>query len=635
MFVQVIPEQKSGRKLIVFVEGYRDGGKVRQRQVRRIGYLDEFEHLYADPLAHFKDVARKETADKKEKAEPVVIELPAEALLPFDVDTGAYDRVGNIGYAAISKIFHELGIPGFIDSRRKYLKLGYNLTAVMKLLVYERILHPDSKRAAWFGKGRYFDRMDFDLNAVYRSLSIFNTYRDDLLVHLHTVMVERFQRDTTLLFYDVTNYYFEIGDEDGFRMRGVSKEHRPLPIVQMGLFMDDRGFPVSYELYAGNTSDCKTFPPMSRKVREKLHVSHVIFVADKGMMSGTNIAGIITSHNGYVFSRSVRKAKDGVKDFVRDRSGYVRFDGKGRQIKATDAETEASFMYKVSNGVADLNVDDGDGGKRKVRGIGQYQVIFWSRKYAQRAKLERARAVEGAVSASHAGSKDVIDNNHGKNKYLKTVIRDPKTGKAMEKYDAQVRFDHGKLDEDESLDGYYMVETNVVGWRPLLDAKGRETEGFEGDFGKKSRWLEKEGQYQLNRRVGPLDIIDMYRGLWKIEESFRVTKSEIRARPVYVSRQDRIQAHFLTCFISLLIVRILEEKLGHGYSGERIMESLRRANVAQLDERHFLTLYYDRVLQGLKERLGIEFGRNVYTRQAIRKMLGDSKKAGDPAQEGL
>jgi len=633
MFVQVIPEKKTGRRLIVFVEGYREGGKVRQRTVRRIGYVDEFEHLYADPLVHFKAAAKKETAEMKEKAKPVMIELSPEARLPFHEDTGAYDCVSSIGYAAISKILYELGIPKFVDSRRKNLNISYNLTAVTKLLVYERILHPDSKRAAWFNKGRYFEKMDFDLNAVYRSLSILNKYRDDLLVHLHLAMVDRFQRKATLLFYDTTNYYFEIEDEDTLRMKGVSKEHRPLPLVQMGLFMDSNGFPVTYDLFPGNTNDGKTFTPMSQKVRDKLGMVHIIFIADSAMMSGSNVADIILNHNGYIFSKSIRNADKDMKNFARTPEGYVRFDDKGNKIGEKDTLTEVSFMYKTSNGVTDLNVKDVNGKKKKVDGIGQYEIVFWSRKYEQRAKLDRAKSVERALAASHTKSKDVLDNNHGKNKYLKTLIKDPETGKATDKYDAQVQFDFAKLEEDESLDGYYILETNVVGWKPILDVKGKETGKFEGDFGKENRWLAKEGQFQLNRMVEPTDIIEMYRGLWKIEESFRITKSELHARPVYVSREDRIQAHFLTCFISLLIVRILEHKLGGEHSNEQMLESLRRANVAKLDGRHFMTLYYDSVLQKLKEKLGIGFGRNVYTKEDIRKMLGDSKKADPPKKE--
>ena len=249
--------------------------------------------------------------------------------------------------------------------------------------------------------------------------------------------------------------------------------------------------------------------------------------------------------------------------------------------------------------------------------MGQYQIIFWSRKYAQRAQLDRAAAVQRAILASHSSSKEGIENKHGKNKYLKTEVRDPRTGEVIENYRAQMKFDYTRLDEDESLDGYYIIETNVIGWRPELD---------EGDFGTESRWLKDEGLFQLNRVLTPHDIIDMYRGLWKIEQSFRITKSELHTRPVYVSRKDRIEAHFLTCFISLLIIRILEHETDHEFSSEAILRSLQKAQVAQLDSSHFLTLYYDQVLRKLKDRLGIEFGRNIYTKADIRSMMGKTKK---------
>jgi len=261
MFVQVIPEKKTGRRLIVFVEGYREGGKVRQRTVRKIGYVDEFEHLYADPISHFKAEAKRESLEMKQKAKPIMIELSADGLLPFNKDTGSYSIISSIGYAAISKILYELGIPRFIDSHRKNLNISYNLTAVTKLLVYERILHPDSKRAAWFNKGRYFEKMDFDLNAVYRSLSILNKYRDDLLVHLHLVMVDRFQRKATLLFYDTTNYYFEIEDEDKLRMKGVSKEHRPFPSFRWASSWTATGSPSPTTCSRGTPMTARPSPP--------------------------------------------------------------------------------------------------------------------------------------------------------------------------------------------------------------------------------------------------------------------------------------------------------------------------------------------------------------------------------------
>ncbi|MFA5468658.1 MAG: IS1634 family transposase [Sphaerochaetaceae bacterium] len=626
MFVKTLTEKKTGRTLIMIVEGYSEQGKVRHRMIERIGYVDEFTHLYADPVAHFKQIARQMTREQKERQKAVVVELMPEAILPFNKDTGRYSCVKNLGYAAISLIFHHLGIHQFFDDRRKYLDLSYNLTAVSKLLVYGRILTPESKRATWLSKESYFDKMDFDLNAVYRSLSIFPRWRDALLGHLHRKMVELYGRDSTLLFYDVTNYYFEIDDEDDFRRRGNSKENRRSPIIQMGLFMDDKGFPVTYDLFAGNTNEGTTFSPMSKSVREQLEMDHIIFVADKAMMSGNNVADVITNHNGYIFSKSVRGGTQELKDAVRDPRGYLEFDGGGRQIASYDRSTPVAFKYKVLDEVKETYVKDVEGNRRKVKGVGHYQIIYWSAKYAARAKVDRQYAIEKAVVASHSKSKDVIDNKHGKNKYLKTQVYDKQTKQRLEEYDAKVVFDFGKLEEDESLDGFYIIETNVTGLRVQTDARGRETEDFEPPFGKKSRWLEKEGMLQLNRVVTPLDIIGMYRGLWKIEQSFRITKSELDARPVYVSREDRIGSHFLTCFIALLIVRILEHEMEYEFSSEQIIKSLRAANVAQLNANTYLTLEYNEVLKKLKQVLGIEFGRKVYTQGEIRKMMAATKK---------
>ena len=626
MFVQTAPKNKYGRILMYYVEGYRENGKVKQRTIERIGFIDEFTHLYDDPIAHFKQVAKEMTKEKQERQKAVTVELMPEAILPFDADTQSYDCVKNIGHAAVSRIFHSLGIHKFLDDRRKYLDISYNLTAVVKLLVYERIIAPDSKRATWLGKNKYFDKMDFDLNAVYRSLSILPRYRDDLLQHLHQKMVELYHRDSTLLFYDVTNYYFEIDNEDSFRRKGVSKQHRKTPIVQMGLFMDDKGFPVTYDLFPGNTNDCITFTPMSETVRAQLEMDHIIFVADKGMMSGDNVAEVITHQNGYIFSKSVRGGTDLLKKTVRDSNGYLKFDARGNSIGETDTETSVSFMYKVLDEIKDTYVKDAEGKKKSVKGVGHYQIIYWSAKYAKRAKVDRQAAVEKAVAASHSQSKDVIDNNHGKNKYLKTQVFDKKTKEQLESYAAKIVFDFQKLEEDESLDGFYVIETNVMGLRPCVDARAQETGELEREFGQQSRWLKKEGMLQLNRLVRPLDIVDMYHGLWKIEQTFRVTKSELNARPIYVSREDRISSHFLTCFISLLIVRILEHELNHEYSSEQIITSLRKSNVVELNSTTFKTLYYDRTLQKLKDALDIDFGMNLYTRDAIRRMLAKTKK---------
>lgn len=626
MFVQTAPKNKDGRVLMYYAESYRENGKVKQRTIERIGFVDEFTHLYDDPIAHFKKIAKEKTKEMQEGIKPITVILEPEAILPFNEETCAYDCVKNIGYAAISQIFHLLGINQFIDDRRKYLECKYNLTNVMKLLVFERILAPDSKRATWLNKGQYFDKMDFSLNDIYHALSIYPDWQKDLLQQLHRKMVELYDRDSTLLFYDVTNYYFEIDNEDDFRKNGMAKDNKKTPIVQMGLFMDGMGFPVTYDLFEGNTNDCSTFVTMSEKARALLKMDHIIYVADKAMMSGENVAEVITKKNGYIFSKSVRGATQKLKNITRDPAGYLKFDCNGREIAPYDTTTSVAFMYKVFDEVKDTYVKDREGHRKSVRGVGHYQIIYWSAKYAERAKVDRQKAIEKAEVASHTKSKEVIDNNYGKNKYLKTQIYDKQTEKQLEEYSAKVVFDFEKLEEDVSLDGYYIIETNVTGLRARLDAKGRETDELEPSFNKKSRWLKEEGMLQLNKVVTPLDIIGMYRGLWKIEQTFRVTKSELEVRPVYVSRKDRINSHFLTCFIALLIVRILEHEVEYEFSSEKIINSLRKANVAELNSTTFKTLYYDKVLKALREKMGIDFGRNIYTRSAIRSMLAKTKR---------
>ncbi|HHU88111.1 MAG: IS1634 family transposase [Sphaerochaetaceae bacterium] len=626
MFVQTAPKNKDGRVLMYYAESYRENGKVKQRTIERIGFVDEFTHLYDDPIAHFKKIAKEKTKEMQDRIKPITVILEPEAILPFNEETCAYDCVKNIGYAAISQIFHLLGINQFIDDRRKYLECKYNLTNVMKLLVFERILAPDSKRATWLNKGQYFDKMDFSLNDIYHALSIYPDWQKDLLQQLHRKMVELYDRDSTLLFYDVTNYYFEIDNEDDFRKNGMAKDNKKTPIVQMGLFMDGMGFPVTYDLFEGNTNDCSTFVTMSEKARALLKMDHIIYVADKAMMSGENVAEVITKKNGYIFSKSVRGATQKLKNITRDPAGYLKFDCNGREIAPYDTTTSVAFMYKVFDEVKDTYVKDSEGHRKSVRGVGHYQIIYWSAKYAERAKVDRQKAIEKAEVASHTKSKEVIDNNYGKNKYLKTQIYDKQTEKQLKEYNAKVVFDFEKLEEDVSLDGYYIIETNVTGLRARLDAKGRETDELEPSFNKKSRWLKEEGMLQLNKVVTPLDIIGMYRGLWKIEQTFRVTKSELEVRPVYVSRKDRINSHFLTCFIALLIVRILEHEVEHEFSSEKIINSLRKANVAELNSTTFKTLYYDEVLKVLREKMGIDFGRNIYTRSAIRSMLAKTKR---------
>lgn len=615
MYLNKFQEKATGRIFLTYKESIRKNGRNATRTVESIGYLDELEKEHEDPIAHFKAEARRRTEEKKASSQKISVVFEGDALLPLDMD-GGFDRTRNLGSVFIMKLIHETGLENVFRRMQKRTRARSSIFEVMKLLVYQRILDPYSKKSDFEARGRYFEKMDFSLDDVYRSLSYMNDAKREILERTDMYARERLGRRTGFMFYDVTNYFFEIEDEDGFRMHGCGKEHRPLPIVQMGMFMDEAGLPVSYKLFKGNTNDCQTLLPSMSELRDEFGTGHMVVVADKGMYSGDNICRILLDHNGYVISGSVRKASEDVCRVVYDEDGYRRFDGKGRELAADADETLVSFKYKAWDYVDAMYVTDVDGNRKKLD-MNKRRIIYWSRKYARRAKVDRMAAVEKAVAKAGGRSTSKIDNRHGANRYLRTEIADG-GGNRIGEYDATTAFDFDRLAQDEKADGYYIIETNVRGMR-------------EGDvpFEGESRWVEEEGMLLLNRTVTDRDIIDMYRGLWRIEQNFRITKTGISARPVFLSRRDRIEAHFLTCFLSLFIVRAMQRKMEEKnvhHSCFRIIEELRKLQAADMDGTNFLLLHYSRLIQDLKDATGVDGIKNVMTRGELRKICGDAKK---------
>lgn len=597
MFLVQIPNKKSGRIFLQIAESYRENGKTRRRTITPLGYLDEFIDVFDDPITHFKEVAKRMTEEKK--AAQAVVPIPIMPAASLELDDQLEDpNRKNIGYAAISCIYHQLEIDYFLNNRRRYTNAKFNHNAIFKLLVFDRILFPSSKRGAWYHKDRFFEKMDFSLDDIYRALPFFAKYKDQYLAALHKRISKHYQRDTSVVYYDVTNYYFEIDKEDELRKKGVSKEHRPDPIVQMGLFTDEQGIPISYGLYPGNRNDCTTLPSMMGDLTYEFDIDHVIVVADKGMMSGNNVAQIRAERNGYVISYSVRGASKEFQKYVLDEQGYTNW-GEHARYKSRIYPRTIEFVTNAGDTV------------RQV--INERQIVFYSQKYADKAKRDRAKAVEKARKIAANPTLRSRAKMKGAAKYLNTVTYDT-DGQLVTGLKDDVVFDEKKLAEEEKLDGYYVIMTNVIGTTEA-------TVPFRG----KSRYL-KDGFFQLNRPVSDTDIIDMYKGLWKIEESFKVTKSTLQTRPVYLSREDHIDAHFLICFTALTILRILEHQLQGAYGAAQIAESLRKANGTYLEHGYYVFDYYDRILKELGNVLGLDFSKKYRTKADIRSMMGRTKK---------
>ena len=599
MYVVKLVEKRTGRTLLNYYEKQTVDNKTKAVFVERIGYLDEFTDLYEDPVAHFRKAAEGRASEAKVSVELSLRERFTDGELQGGPDGARKaDRTVNYGMLALSKLYHELDIHYFVNNRRRYTKASFNHNHVLQMLVYGRILFPSSKIGTWRQRGRLIGDMDFGEDDVYRSLPFLNKHRAALLRHLHRKVGELYGRDTTLMYYDVTNYYWESDEEDGLRRRGVSKEWRKTPIVQMGLLMDSAGLPVTYGLFAGNTNDCLTLSPMMGEVSEELgQESAVIYVADKGMMSGENRAEIIINRNGYVLSNTIRGTKitEATRRWMLGPAGYTDID-------------DGLSRYKSRIQPVWVTVEDRSTGRPVRVRINERQVAFWSHKYQQRARHERNRAIEKALAS---GS---VLNNHGANKYFAKEAFDPKTGEVFTQAKLTRYLDEEKIRADERLDGYYLICTNVVG-----------TEEGEPRFKGSSRFRD-DNMLQLNRPVTALDIIGMYRGLWKIEETFKITKSQLRARPVFVRKEEHIEAHFLTCFISFLLLSLLEKRLGEEVAASRLVESLRKAQLVEVKPDVYSSAYCDTVIKRIGKALTLDLTRKNYSKSGLRELAAATKR---------
>lgn len=569
MYLKKTP-QKNGRVFLSIVDGYRDKQKGYPRQVtiEKLGYLDELEKQYDDPIAYFTQRVQMLRKEKAERKAAFSFTIDPEEKISSDT---VYRK--NFGYMVLSKIYHELEINKFLISRQRSTKLEFNTNDIMKLLVFSRLLRPASKKKTFEGRSRYFEKENYSLDDVYRCLTFLNKQSTNLQLWLNDRIKQHYGRDTSLIYYDVTNYYFETDNMDDFKTKGVSKEHRPNPIVQMGLFTDSNSIPITYQLFSGNTNDCMTYRPNFSRIKKEYGLGRVVVVADKGMCTGDNIWYTLSAKDGYVFSLSVRGANKEMKDYVLKEEGY---EWLGNEYK------RKSRLYPRTIWVTS------NSGKKMKKVVHEKQVIFYSEKYDKRAKAERAAAIAKAQDLISNPGKYSKSTSYGAAGYIRGIDFDKDTGEILTP-SKSLSIDWDKIKEEEAFDGYYAIVTS---------------EHKENDD----------------------RIIEMYRGLWKIEEAFRVTKSDLEARPVYVSREDHIQAHFLTCFVALVIARILEMKMDRRYSIGKMLESLDKSECTLIKANLYLFDYFDSVLEDIGSKFDIDFSIRSRTLGDIKKILAKTKK---------
>ena len=562
-------KRPNGRVYLSIVEGFRDPNtkKSMQRKVKSLGFLDDLEKEYDDPIAYFSNLAKEMTEETREKELSLNFSFSPDE----SINTSSVLRK-NLGFAVLSCLYHDLEINKFFINRQRNLDIVYSLNNIFQMLVYSRVLIPSSKKASYESMDKYFLDFNFHINHIYRSLDYFNFYKDDLLLHIHEMVRLNYGRDTSNVYYDVTNYYFEIKEPDDFRKKGVSKEHRTTPIVQMGLLMDNSGLPITYKLFEGNTNDSTTSMPVLHELKDKYNFGRVIVVADKVMNTGENIAYNIIHKNGYIYSQTVRGASQELKDYVLSNKGYeVSADG-----------------FKIKSRIVTTKIwVENDMGKRVQVDIEQKQVAFYSPDYDKRSKYEREKAVEKAKKIIEQTKNGKLPSK-GAQKYIESTPRDKKTGKLHNELSEYHLVNEDKISEEEKYDGYYVIVTSEL-------------------------------------KMPDADILSAYRSLWKIEETFKITKSELKTRPVHVSLKEHIEAHFLTCFVSLLLLRLLESQTGHKYSTKVLVNTMNNICGTYVDKNYYMFDYFNEIAKDLGDAVNIDFSKRFITLGEIKKIIAHTK----------
>lgn len=573
MYLNVMNNKKTGKTTLSIRRGYRENGKVKHSTIQNLGSLDDLKSQFADPIAHFKEVVRQMNEEEKNSNLPISITIDKNERLNENTD-----NFKNFGYFALAKIYHELEIDKFIKTKFQGRNFSeYKINNIMKLLAFARCIFPASKKATFENKDIFFENTNFSLKELYNALSYIEPFKESLQSYIYDHIQEQYKPNNECVFYDVTNYYFEIDDNDDFRKKGVSKEHRPNPIVQMGLFMDSLGLPMCYGLFPGNTNDCLTLKPMVQKLQQNYSIGKVIVVADKGLNTGKNIVYQKAIDNGYVMSLSIRGSNQALKDFVFNDDGYSYNQDKTYKKKSRCYPREIKYIKTVNGKEVETKTT-----------VDEKQVIFWSADYAKRAKAERQPAIDKARDLICNVQKYNKKNCYGASKYVKHLVFDEQTGEII-KAKSKLSLDEDKIAEEEKLDGYYAIVTSE------MDKTDDE-------------------------------IIDIYRGLWRIEETFKVTKSELDDRPVFVSTKEHIESHFLTCYLALVISRVLQHKLDKKYSVGKILETLSLCNCFNIQENIYQFTHYDAILKDIGQVVNIDFALKTRTLQDIKKILSQTKK---------
>ena len=511
-------------------------GKQKKFVIKNLGFLSKYDDGKPDFLKRFREKFKNGEIDFDGLT--YYSNLPQKNTFEIDSNDNYID-LKNLGFIYLDSIFRQLGLNDLMRMIKSKSKLQYDLDGILRMLIYNRIMFPTSKKRVFENKDDYLFPISSckDINQIYRALTVLNENSKKIQNRINTkIKNSTIGRDTSLTYYDVTNYYFETmyGDDDiyetddnneilknengdpkiiekGFRKKGVSKENSKGPIVQMGLFIDNNGIPVSHKLFSGNTQDKTTFKNVLENDVDEMELGKIVIVADNGMNTQENKYLITDKNNGYIVSKSVKKSWTKIKEWVTDEHGY-------NYIKNNNGEETFKFKSKISEII--LKYKDAEGNEF-TKTIKEKEIVYWSKKHYEKELHQNQKFIEYLESCKENPDK-LKDKQRKSQDFIKVIQTDKITGEVL-KTKPVVMLLEDKIQKYKETMGYYSIVTSEI---------------------------EDDDQEVINR----------YHGLSRIEDSFRIIKSDLEGRPIHVWKEEHIKAHFLICFIALTIIRIIQYK---------------------------------------------------------------------------
>ena len=592
---------------------HNDNGKLKQRRVtlKNLGLLSNYDDGKPDLLKRLREQFKNGELVDLSEFDLTQLKKDKDTIPAKDINLKLNPK--NIGYLFLNQIYHDLGIDVFLNRIKADSKIEYDLNGLTKLLVFERILNPQSKKKTFENKNRYLFSIttSTDLNDIYKALDVLDENSKKIQNRMNTkIKNSSIGRVTNLTYYDVTNYYFEAmyGDDDvyeldenneivkdekgqpviikkGFRKKGVSKEGKKEPIVQMGLFIDNNGIPVSHKLFPGNTQDKTTFKNVLEKDVDDMDLGRIVVVADNGMNTQENKYLIVEKGNGYIVSKSVKKSWRMMRPWALDNNNYT-------EIKNSFGEVVFKYKSRINEIELTYKNEDGTKSKKKVK---EKEIIYWSKKHYEKEINQNKKFIEYLESCKEHPDK-LKDKERKSQQFIKTVDIDKENGEVIHPEKVIVFLDE-KLKKYKETMGFYSIVTSEI----------------EED--------DKE-------------IINRYHGLSRIEDSFRIIKSDLEGRPIYVWTEEHIKAHFLICFIALTIIRIIQYKIlkyenkstlnvdgwEQGITAEKLKESLNQFQADQVYCDYYKITAIDNEIDKILKSIGINFQFEEYSIQEIKTL---------------